>query len=114
LSVWLTFALCCVLSPCPPLLPLSLSFSAREISALWKAVTDSEKKKFEQAAADDKKRYEKEMADYEARGGAGDEEEAPKKKKAKAAPKKKAPEPEPESESESAESGSEEGSEDEE
>ena len=56
------FCLClCFLSYCP----------AKKISELWKAISPSEKKKFEAAAADDKKRHEKEMADYKARGGAG-------------------------------------------
>ena len=54
--------------------------SAKKISEMWKAVSASEKTKFEKAAADDKKRHEKELADYKARGGGADDDEAPKRK----------------------------------
>lgn len=47
---------------------------------MWKSVSASEKAKFEKAAADDKKRHEKELADYKARGGGADDDEAPKRK----------------------------------
>jgi len=66
---------------------------AKKISEMWKNISASDKAKFDKAAQEDKKRYEREMADYNARGGAG--ASAPKKaKKAKAAPKAAAAESE--------------------
>jgi len=59
---------------------LFLHSLAKKISEMWKAVSASEKTKFEKAAADDKKRHEKELADYKARGGGADDDEAPKRK----------------------------------
>jgi structure-specific recognition protein 1 len=60
---------------------------AKEISALWKTCTPSEKKKYESAAEKEKERYQRESADYQSRGGAG---AAPAKKAKKPAAKKAA------------------------
>jgi len=43
---------------------------AKKISEMWKNISASDKAKFEKAAQEDKKRYEREMADYIARGDA--------------------------------------------
>jgi hypothetical protein len=59
---------------------LCFRLSAKKISDMWKNVSASDKAKFDKAAAEDKKRYEREMADYNQRGGAA----------ASAAPAKKA------------------------
>lgn len=53
------------------------------MGAKWKALTPTDKKPYEDKANDEKKKYEKAKAQYEA--------ENPKEKKGRGAPKKKAP-----------------------
>jgi len=81
---------------------------AKKISALWKSVSASDKAKFEKAAAEDKKRYEREMKDYNERGGAAAGGSAPKKAKKAAKAAKAASEDEGEDEEASEEDGDEE------
>ncbi|KAE9554192.1 hypothetical protein FO519_002613 [Halicephalobus sp. NKZ332] len=52
---------------------------AKEGGALWKAMSESEKKPWEEKAKKDKERYEKEIAEYKASGGASKKSASPKK-----------------------------------
>jgi len=53
----------------------------KKISEMWKCVGSGEKKKYEDMAAQDKKRYAKELSDYQQSGGAAVGAKPAKKKK---------------------------------
>jgi len=67
---------------------MSFADLSREMSRVWKEMTEDDKKKYNKQTEEDKKRYEKEMASYtppEASSDSSDDEK-PKKKKQKKDP----------------------------
>lgn len=64
------------------------------MSPMWKALSESERKKYEDMASEDKERYEKEMVEYNANNSDSDSEsDSDKPKKSKSKPKKKTTDP---------------------
>jgi len=58
---------------------MSVADVAKEGGAQWKAMSEADKKPWEEKAKKDKERYEKEMAEYKASGGASKKSVSPKK-----------------------------------